>query len=135
MGGSSTVMQLHGFVLYCYNYYTCTCIIYAGLPQKEKNKLENIHYLCCSNRLNALELAEPLVDNLLELEQGVVLYDALLGKEVLIRVPVMLVIADNPMASEICNHQGSTAIRFCRMCLVSYCNHARTTIIIIHVRR
>ena len=58
------------------------------------------------------------MDDLLELEKGIVVYDAWLDKKVMIKAPVMLIIADNPMASELCNHQGSTAIRFCRMCLV-----------------
>lgn len=44
---------------------------HAGLPQKERTKLENIHFLCCSNRVDALELVEPLVDDLLELEEGI----------------------------------------------------------------
>lgn len=95
------------------------CCMRIGLPQEEKNKLENIHFLCTSNKVDALELAEPLVDNLLKLEEGVIMYDALLEEEVLVIAPVILIIADNPMSSDICNHQGSTARRYCRMCLVS----------------
>ena len=39
----------------------CTITI-IGLPQEEKNKLENIHLLCCSNKLDALTMAKDLVE-------------------------------------------------------------------------
>ena len=68
--------------------------------------------------LDALTLAEPLVENLLQLERGVQMYDAMLEQIVVVMAPVMFVMADNPMSSELCNHQGSSARKFCRMCLV-----------------
>ena len=49
-----------------------------GLPQSEKNRLENIHFLGCSNKVGALSLVEPLVENLLQLERGIEMYDAYL---------------------------------------------------------
>ena len=69
--------------------------------------------------MKALELAKPVADSLAKLEQGVPMYDAYLKQQVLVIAPVLLIIADNPMASELCNHQGSTATRYCRLCLVS----------------
>lgn len=72
--------------------------------------------------MNALDLAEPLVDNLLKLEEGITMYDAHLGAYVLVMAPVVLIIADNPMSSDLCNHLGSTANKFCRMCLVKFNN-------------
>jgi hypothetical protein len=90
----------------------------SGLPQSEKNRLENIHFLCCSNKVDALGLAEPLVDNLLLLESGVEMYDAVEKQGVLVMAPVMLVMADNPMSSDLCHHQGGSARKFCRFCLV-----------------
>ena len=89
-----------------------------GLPQKLKNKLENIHFLCCSNKVDALTLAKPIVENLLKLENGVCMFDALSGKKVLVLAPVIFIMADNPMCSDLCNHQGSTANKFCRVCMV-----------------
>ena len=81
-------------------------------------------YTCCSNRVDAIELAEPIVENLLRLQDGVPMYDVTLKETVLVIAPVLLFIADNPMAAELCNHQGSCARRFCRMCLVSVlCAH------------
>ena len=40
------------------------------------------------------------------------------GTDVFVVAPVLLIIADNPMCSEICNHLGSGARKYCRMCLV-----------------
>ena len=80
-----------------------------GLPLSERAQLENIHFICTSNQADALELATPLVNNLLKLEEGVPMYDAAIGQTAIIIAPVMFIIADNPMASELCNHLGSTA--------------------------
>ena len=52
----------------------------AGLPQRERSQLENIHFLCCSNVVGALELAAGLVTDLKILEEGIVMYDACLGQ-------------------------------------------------------
>ena len=95
------------------------CSYHLGLPQSEKNKLENIHFVACSNRVDAMTMAEPLVENLLQLENGIEVYDAFLEQNVIVVAPVMFIMADNPMSSDLCNHMGSTARKFCRMCLVS----------------
>ena len=73
-----------------------------------------------------MEMADPIVDDLVKLEnEGLVTYDALLGQEVLVIAPLICAICDNPRASEITNHNGSTAKKFCRMCLVSICKRAK----------
>lgn len=91
----------------------------TGLPQSERNRLENVHFLCCSNKVDALSLAKPLVDNLRLLEGGMEMYDAVEKQSVLVMAPLMLVMSDNPMSSDLCNHQGGSARKFCRFCLVS----------------
>lgn len=63
-------------------------------------------------------MAKDLVENLLKLESGVRMYDAMLNQYVFVVAPVMFIIADNPMSSDLCNHQGNSARRFCRMCMV-----------------
>ena len=50
--------------------------------------------------------------------EGVVVYDAHLKQNVLVIAPVLCVICDNPRASELLNHAGSSAKHFCRMCMV-----------------
>lgn len=76
--------------------------------------------MCCSNVVaDACELAEPIVENLCKLQKGIYMFDAMLKEDILVVAPVLLIIADNPMAAELCNHLGNSARRFCRMCLVS----------------
>lgn len=73
--------------------------------------------------MSALDMADALVSELLELERGIVVYDSQLKCNVLVIAPVMCILADNARASELTNHLGATANRFCRKCMVSSHNH------------
>jgi len=66
----------------------------------------------------ALQMLRPLKAELLNLERGVLMHDVFLAKEVLVVAPVLLVKCDNPRASELLGHMGSSANKFCRICLV-----------------
>ena len=77
----------------------------------------NIFFLTCSNQLSALEIAGPLVE---DMRARCIMYDAFLEKEVLLISHVMLILSDNARASELLNHLGSRAKRFCRICMVSF---------------
>ena len=55
-----------------------------------------------------------------ELEEGIVMYDALTKKDVFVQCPILCVVCDNPRASEITHHLGSSAIHFCRTCDVGF---------------
>lgn len=101
--------------------FDCWCLKLAGLSKKENSKLHNIHFICCSNKTSVVELSEPVVEELKVLEEvGIEAYDAGLQTDVLLVAPVLCVICDNPRQSEIMNHLGSTAKRFCRMCMVRH---------------
>lgn len=52
----------------------------------------------------------------IELESGMMMYDVLSGNEIFVQCPILCVACDNPRASEICHHLGSTARHFCRDC-------------------
>ena len=93
----------------------------AGLPRSENAKLENIHFVSASNLISALEMADgPLVNDLNTLAtKGLVTYHAQLQRDVHIVAPIITLICDNPRASELLNHNGSSARRYCRMCMVS----------------
>ena len=43
------------------------------------------------------------------------MFDTQLKQLVLVVAPVMLIVADNPMSSDLYNHIGSTARKYCRM--------------------
>ena len=46
------------------------------------------------------------------------MHDALRQEKVLAVAPLVLIICDNPHASELINHLGGTANTFCRICEV-----------------
>ncbi len=70
--------------------------------------------------VSAIDMAEPLVTEQLELEQnGIEAYDAMLKLNVLVVAPVICILADNPRASELLNHLGPSSRRYCRMYMVS----------------
>ena len=81
--------------------------------------MKNIHLLTCSNRVDTLQMVEPVVSDLEILEKGVTTYDSYLKQQVLLVAPVLLGLHDNPRASDMTNHMGSAANLFCRMCMVS----------------
>lgn len=77
--------------------------------------------ICCSNQCEVLDMTQPIVQDLLDLElHGITAYDAHLQEEVLVVAPVMCVLSDNPRHAEIMNHSGPSANLFCRICMVSY---------------
>ena len=94
-------------------------VMFAGLPRHENSRIANIHFCCCSDVVSAVDMTEALAPELTLLEQqGVEAYDALTQEIVVVLSPVMCVLADNPRASELLNHLGSSARRYCRMCMV-----------------
>ncbi len=98
-------------------------VLLAGLPRSENAKIPNIHFVCCSDAISAMGMTKPIAQELVSLEMhGVEAYDALHNCPVLLVAPLMCVLADNPRASEVLNHLGGAARRYCRMCTVSICS-------------
>ncbi len=91
----------------------------AGLPRHDNAQLPNTHFITCSNQVEVLDMAEPVAADLVQLENGVPMFDAELNTEVLVVAPVMAALCDNPRHSELLNHMGGSANMYCRMCLVS----------------
>ena len=99
------------------------CVLLAGLPRHENSSLTNIHFMCCSDKASVLDMAEPIATEIKQLENGLVCYHGHLKCNALILVRVLCVMCDNPRASELLNHAGSAANKYCRMCMVSmFCN-------------
>ena len=93
----------------------------AGLPRHLSARQDNIHFICCSDVLSALELSEPISEELKLLEQdGITAFDAYSQQEVLVIAPLIFIVCDNPRASELVNHLGSKALKYCRFCMVRY---------------
>ncbi len=102
-----------------WNKFDYWCLTLAGLPAYESRKFHIFHFLSCTNKLSSIDIAGLLVEDLKKLESGILMYDAFLNMEVMVVAPIMAVLADNARASELVNHLGSRAKKFCRKCLVS----------------
>ena len=102
-----------------WNCFDAWSLLLAGLPKTLNAQLENIHLMCASNRVSALEQVKPIVEDLLLLQEGIVMFDALWNQDVLVLAPVIACLCDNPRASEIVGHLRGNPNSFCRQCLVS----------------
>ena len=122
-----------------WNKFDCWCFLLAGLPRCENTQIPNIHFISCSNQVlihlylvcviltahnaaqvSVLDMATPIVKELKRLEEGIVVFDAHLQKEVLLIAPVLAVLGDNPRHSALLNHAGSSSNKYCRMCMVTW---------------
>ena len=74
------------------------------------HQIRFLHWIC----------VHPLSTELEKLEnEGVQVYDAHQQMNVLVITPVICIVCDNPRASELANHLGATAKKYCRICMVS----------------
>ena len=99
-----------------WNKFESFCVLLAGLPLEQNTKLQNIHFVCTSNKVPVMEMARPLVDEL----------KIYLCCKVIAVAPVICILCDNPMGAMICSHLGANTHLFCRICTVSslfnYCS-------------
>lgn len=95
----------------------------AGLPNGENNKLTSIHFIAASNNVSAVHMSGEIVKDLKDLEKGIVMYDGHVHQNVLVIAPVICFICDNVRASELVNHIGNSANKYCRICEV--CNYTQ----------
>ena len=82
-------------------------------------QFKNIHLICASNKVSPLEMAVPMVDDLMVLQDGVKMFDAYLNREVLVLAPVITCMCDNPRASELVGHLRGSPNAYCCQYLVS----------------
>ena len=59
-----------------WNCFNPWCLILAGLPKQCNAQHENIHLICASNKVPVLQMAQPIVEELLLLQEGIEMYDA-----------------------------------------------------------
>ena len=45
-----------------WNKFDLWCIKLAGLPNTENSRLHNIHFICCSNECDALDMSQPITN-------------------------------------------------------------------------
>lgn len=92
----------------------------ANLPFEETQRQYNIQFLCTSNDASSVEMSEGVVDQLnRHCGDGFLAFDAHTREEVFVIPCVMYIIADTPMASNLCCVMQQKAIHPCRLCSVS----------------
>eukprot|EP00731_Ephydatia_muelleri_P019452 Em0012g277a len=70
------------------------------------------------DKVTPLEMSQQIVSELNVLETtGIEVYDASACTTALVIAPLILIICDNPRASELLGHLGSTALKYCRICM------------------
>lgn len=74
--------------------------------------------MCASNRVSAIEQVKPIIEDLLLLQHGVVMFDAPWNQDVLVIAPILACLCDNLRASEIVGHLRGNP-NSCPQCLVS----------------
>ena len=89
-----------------WNKFDAWCLLLAGLPRHLNSQLHNIHFLSCSNKVDCMEMTLPIAQDLRRLEEGVVMFDSLEGRDVLVIAPVIAILADNPRHSEVPQPHG-----------------------------
>lgn len=75
--------------------------------------------MCASNGISAIKQLKPRVKDLLILQDGVVMFDALWNQDVLVVALILACLCDNPRVSEIVGDLRGNPNSFCRQCLVS----------------
>ena len=96
--------------------YESFYLLLAGLPRRDNMQHVNIHFICSSDSVTPLDMAEPIARELATLEnEGAEVFDEYSNENVLVVAPLLLIICDNPRASELLNHLGSYANMFCHV--------------------
>ncbi|KAI9095604.1 hypothetical protein DFS34DRAFT_595137 [Phlyctochytrium arcticum] len=100
-----------------YNPHINWALQFAGLPFKSQQEDYNIHLITVSDQVEGVEMGAELVKQITEqAEKGVQVYHATLQEEVLVVSPVMAILGDNPMHSELGAHIGLKGNFPCRFC-------------------
>ena len=93
----------------------------AGLPRHLNARLENIHFVSCSDSVSPLDLSGPIAQELATLEtEGTLVFDAYFQEVVLVIAPQIVIVCDNSRASDLVNHLGNKALKYCCICMASY---------------
>ncbi|KAI8336858.1 hypothetical protein EDC96DRAFT_578892 [Choanephora cucurbitarum] len=88
---------------------------------KERSSIENIHFVGALQKkdgASGVSMIPALVQDLLMLERGVIMYSALDREKILVTAPLLWIEADSPCHSELCGLLGLTTLYPCRKCYI-----------------
>lgn len=97
------------------NKFDSWSFVSVALPLKERNQLENTYFVSTYHEASAMEMLPALVDDLLKLENGMIMY-SWTGEPFLVTAPLQFILADNARHAEIASTLGSTSNLLCRKC-------------------
>ncbi|KAI8328459.1 hypothetical protein BD560DRAFT_464511 [Blakeslea trispora] len=104
-----------------YNVFDSYLMTPAALSFDARSSKNNTYFICTSNKkLSAVNMLPALVDDLVELENGIVMYSVSHNEDVLVVAPLLLISGDNFCQSELSMHIESFAGHFIRKCLMSH---------------
>ncbi|KAI7871297.1 hypothetical protein BDF14DRAFT_1740717 [Spinellus fusiger] len=88
----------------------------TAMLYKEQYKVENLFFVCTSNKLSITEMLPELVKDLEALEKGMEMFDVKHGEPVVVVGVVHFLMADNPMHVAVACSLGASANLPCRKC-------------------
>ncbi|KAI8378910.1 hypothetical protein BD560DRAFT_487811 [Blakeslea trispora] len=104
-----------------FNAYESWSMRCASMTFKERSSLENMHFIGAVQKkegISGVSLIPCLVEDLVKLENGVVMYSAVDNEDVLVVAPVLWIEADSPCHSQLCGLYGLRTKCPCRKCYV-----------------
>ena len=80
-----------------------------------KCKTRKHSFLSCADLMDVLDMTECVAQQLKQLElDGIMVYDSYCKETVLVIAPLLCIICDNPRATQLLNHFGGSAKKFCQ---------------------
>ena len=77
-----------------WNKFDVWCASLACLSKYKAREVTNIFFIGCSNRISADKMTAPIVEDLLTLEKGILVYDSFTMSTVLVISPVICLMCD-----------------------------------------
>ena len=102
-----------------FNAYESWSMRLASMSFKDRSSIDNIFFLGAVQKKNGasgISLLSTLVEDLMKLERGVLMYSTIDQEEVIVVAPLLWIEADSPCHSELCGLLGLTTLYPCRKC-------------------
>ncbi|KAI9007512.1 hypothetical protein CLU79DRAFT_778320 [Phycomyces nitens] len=104
-----------------FNPYESWSMKFAALSFSDRQSIENIHFLSAIPKkygASGVSLLPGIVDNLVQLENGIVTYSCEENMDVLVVAPLLWIEADTPCHSQLCGLYAPGTLYPCRKCYV-----------------
>lgn len=99
--------------------YESWSMVHAALPYEDRARRENTKYLRCvpkSEGLSSMSFIPSIAADLKMLKRGVKMHSSVFVEIVIVKAPVMFIVAENTAHSNICGLLQQTTLYACRKC-------------------